>query len=71
MEKLVCLEEIEVRTDADEVVDTDLEPWMKKSLREVAKLTTTDDIAAMVLRKVRINLQEKDCEMRIDQLVSD
>jgi hypothetical protein len=41
-------EEIEGRTDADEVVDTDLDAWMKKSLLEVAKITTNDDIAAMV-----------------------
>jgi hypothetical protein len=32
LENLVCLEEIEGRTDADEVVDADLDAWMKKSL---------------------------------------
>jgi uncharacterized membrane protein YfhO len=66
----VCLEEIEGRTDADEVVDTDLDAWMRKSLWEVAKLTTTDDIAAMVQRKVRTNLQQTDSTMRINQLES-
>jgi hypothetical protein len=71
LENLVCLEEIEGRTDADEVVDTDLDAWMKKSLGEVAKLTTTHDIAAMVQRKVRTNMQEKESTMRINQLVSD
>jgi hypothetical protein len=40
LENLVCLEEIEGRTDADEVVDTDLDAWMKKPLLEVAKLST-------------------------------
>jgi hypothetical protein len=39
--------------------------------REVAKLTTTDNIAAMVQRKVRTNMREKDSTMRINQLVSD
>jgi hypothetical protein len=57
LENLVCLEKIEGRTDADEVVDADLDAWMKKSLGEVAKLTTTDDFAAMVQRKVRTNMQ--------------
>jgi hypothetical protein len=71
LENLVCLEEIEGRTDADEVIDADLDAWMKKSLGEVAKLTTTDDIAAMVQRKVRTNMQEKDSTMRINHLVSD
>jgi hypothetical protein len=71
LENLVCLEEIEGWTDADEVVDADLDEWMKKSLDEVAKLTTTDDIAAMVQRKVRTHMQEKDSTMRINQLVSD
>jgi hypothetical protein len=71
LENPLCLEEIEGRTDADEVVDADLDAWMKKSLGEVAKLTTTDDIAAMVQRKVRTNMQEKDSTMRINQLVSD
>jgi hypothetical protein len=71
LENLVCLEEIEGRTDANEVVDADLDAWMKKSIGEVAKLSTTDDIAAMVQRKVRTNMQEKDSTMRINQLVSD
>jgi hypothetical protein len=71
LENLVCLEEIEGRTDADEVVDTDLDVWMKKSLGEVAKLTTTADIAALVQRNVCTNVQEKDITMRINQLVSD
>jgi hypothetical protein len=53
------------------VVDADLEAWMKKSLGEIAKLTTTDDIADMVQRMVRTNMQEKDSTMRINQLVSD
>jgi hypothetical protein len=53
------------------VVDADLDACMKKSLGEVAKLTTTDDIAAMVQRKVCTNMQEKDSTMRINQLVSD
>jgi hypothetical protein len=44
---------------------------MKKSLGEVAKLTTTDDIAAMVLRKIRTNMHEKDSGMTVNQLVSD
>jgi hypothetical protein len=48
LENLVCLEEIEGRTDADEVVDIDLDAWIKQSLWEVAKLTTTDGIAAVV-----------------------
>jgi hypothetical protein len=70
-ENLVCLEEVEGRTDADEVVDADLDAWMKKSLGGVAKLITTDDIAAMVQRNVRTNMQEKYSTMRINQLVSD
>jgi hypothetical protein len=53
------------------VVDTDLDAWMKKSLGEVANLTSTDDIAAMVQRKFRTNMQEKESTMRINQLVSD
>jgi hypothetical protein len=40
LENLVCLDEIEGRSEADEVVDTDIEAWMRKSLGEVAKLTT-------------------------------
>jgi hypothetical protein len=43
----------------------------EESLGEVANLTTTDDIAAMVQRKVRTNMQEKNSTMRINQLVSD
>jgi hypothetical protein len=35
LENLVCLEEMEGRTDADAVVDADLDAWMKKSLGEV------------------------------------
>jgi hypothetical protein len=61
----------EGRTDADEVVDAYLNVWMKKSLGEVAKLTTTDDIAAMVQRKVCTNMKEKDSTMPINQLMSD
>jgi hypothetical protein len=37
----------------------DLDAWMKKSVGEVAKSTTTDDIAAMIQLKVRTNMQEK------------
>jgi hypothetical protein len=40
---------------------------MKKSLGEVAKLTAPDYIAAMVQRKVRTNMQDKDSSMRIHQ----
>jgi hypothetical protein len=32
LENLVCLEEIGGRTDADEVVDADLDAWMRKAL---------------------------------------
>jgi hypothetical protein len=71
LENLDCLEEIEGLMEADEVVDIDLDAWMKKSLGEVAKFTTTDDIDAMVQRKVRTNMQEKDIAMRINQLKSD
>jgi uncharacterized membrane-anchored protein YjiN (DUF445 family) len=71
LENLVCLEEIEGCDDVDKITDNNLEAWMKKSLGEVAKLTTTDDIASMVLRKIRTNMQEKDSSMRINQLVSD
>jgi hypothetical protein len=52
------------------VVDADLDAWIKKLLEEVAKLTTNDDIAVMVQRKVRTNMPEKDSTMRINQLVS-
>jgi hypothetical protein len=48
LKNLVCLDEIEGRIEADEVVDADIEAWMKTSLGEVAKLITPDDIAAMV-----------------------
>jgi hypothetical protein len=71
LENLVCLDEIEGRSEADEVVDADIEAWMKRSLIDVAKLTTSDDIDTMVQRKVRTNIQEKDSSMRINQLVSD
>jgi hypothetical protein len=36
-----------------------------------SKLTTTDDIASMVLRKIRTNMQEKDSSIRVKQPVSD
>jgi hypothetical protein len=65
------MEKIEGCDDADDVTDTHLDTWIKESLGEAATTATTEDIAAMVLRKVRINLQEKDCGTRIDQLVSD
>jgi hypothetical protein len=71
LENLVCLEEIEGCNDVDEVTDGNLEAWMKKSLIEVARLTTTDDIASMVLRKLRTNMQKKESRMRVNQLVSD
>jgi hypothetical protein len=64
LENLVCLEEIEGCDDVDKVTDANLEAWIKKSLGEVAKLTTADDIASMVLRKIRTNMQEKDSSMR-------
>jgi hypothetical protein len=70
-ENLICLEEIEGCDDVDKVTDNNLEAWMKKSLGEVAKLTTTDDVASIVLRKIRTNMQEKDNSMRVNQLVSD
>jgi hypothetical protein len=57
---------LKVGGDADEVVDTDLDAWMKKSLGEIAKITTTNDIAAIVQRKVRTIMQEKDSSMRIN-----
>jgi hypothetical protein len=71
LENLVCLEEIEGCDGVDKVTDANLEAWMKKSLGEIPKLTTTDDIASMVLRKIRITMQEKDSSMRVNQLVSD
>jgi hypothetical protein len=71
LDNLVCLEEIEGCDDVEKVTDANLEAWMKKSLGEVAKLTRTDDIASMVLRKIRTNMQEKYSSMRVNQLVSD
>jgi hypothetical protein len=66
LKNLVCSDEIEGLSEADEIVDADIEAWMKKSLSEAAKLTTPDDIAAMVQRRVRTNMQEKDNSMRIN-----
>jgi hypothetical protein len=71
LENLVCLDEIEGRSEVVEVIDADIEACMKKLLGEVSKLTTTDDIAATVQRKVRTNMQEKDSSMRSNQLLSD
>jgi hypothetical protein len=71
LENLVCLEDIEGCDDVDKITDKNLEAWTKKSLGEVAKLTTTEYIAAMVLRKIRTNMQENDSSMRVNQLVSD
>jgi hypothetical protein len=71
LENLVCLEEIEGCDDVDKVTDDNLEAWIKKSLGEVSKHTTTDDIAFMVLRKIRTNMQENDSSVRVNQLVSD
>jgi hypothetical protein len=71
LQNLVWMEKIEGCDDADNVTDTHLNTWIKESLGEAATTATTEDIAAMVLRKVRINMQEKDSGMRIDQLVSD
>jgi hypothetical protein len=71
LQNLVWMEKIEGCDDTDVVTDTHLDTWSKESPGEAATTTTTEDIAAMVLRKVRINLQEKDSGMRIDQLVSD
>jgi hypothetical protein len=65
------MEKIEDCDDADNFTDANLDTWIKESLGEAATTATTEDIAAIVLRKVRINLQEKDSGMRIDQLVSD
>jgi hypothetical protein len=69
LQNLIWTEKIEGCDDADNVTDTHLDTWIKESLGEAATTATTADIAAMVLRKVRINLQEKYCGMRIDQLV--
>jgi hypothetical protein len=71
IENLVFMEEFEGCDDVDKVSDDNLEARMKKSLGEVAKLTTTDDIASTVLRKIRTNMQEKYSSMRVNQLVSD
>jgi hypothetical protein len=65
LENLVYREEIEGCNDVEKVTDDNLAAWMKKSLGEVAKLTTTDDIASMVLRKIRTRMQEKDSTMRV------
>jgi hypothetical protein len=71
LQNLVWMEKIEGCNDAENVTDTHLDTWIKESLGDTATTDTTEDIAAMVLRKVRINLQQKDCGMRIYQLVSD
>jgi hypothetical protein len=71
LQNLVWMEKIEGCDDAGNVTDTHLNTWIKESLGEGATTATTEDIAAMVQRKVRINMQEKDSGMRIDQLVSD
>jgi hypothetical protein len=70
-ENLVCLEDVEGFDDVDKVTDSNLEAWMKKSLGEVAKLTTTDDTASMVLRKITTNMQEQEGSRRVNQIVSD
>jgi hypothetical protein len=71
LENLLCLEDIEGCDNVDKVTDANLEAWMKKSLGEIAKHTTTDDIGSMVLCKIRTNMQEKDSSIRVNQLVSD
>jgi hypothetical protein len=71
LQNLVWMEKIEGCDDADNVTDANLDTWIEESLVEAATTATTEDIAAVVLCKVRINLQEKDSGMRIDQLVSD
>jgi hypothetical protein len=71
LQNLVWMEKIEGCDDAEDIIDTHLDMWIKESLGEAATTATTEDIAALVLRKVRINMQEKDSGMRIDQLVSD
>jgi hypothetical protein len=71
LRSLVWTENIEGCDDAGDVTDTYLDTWINASLGEAATTATTEDIASMVLRKVRINLQENDCGMTIDQLVSD
>jgi hypothetical protein len=70
-QNLVWMEKIEGCDDADDVTDTRLDTWTKESLGEAATTATTEDVAAIVLRKVRINMQEKDSGMRIYQLMSD
>jgi hypothetical protein len=59
LENLDYLEEIEGCDDVDNVTDDNLEAWMKKSLGEVAKLATTDDVAAIVPRKLRMNMSNR------------
>jgi hypothetical protein len=71
LENRGCLEGIDGCNDVEKVTDDNLEAWMKKSIGEVTRLITTDDIASMVLRKIRTNMQEKGSSMRINQLVSD
>jgi hypothetical protein len=71
LQNLVWMEKIEGGDDADDVTDTHIDTWIKESLGEAATTATSEYIAAMVLRNVRINMQEKDSGMRIDQLVSD
>jgi hypothetical protein len=65
------MEKIEGCDDADDVIETHVDTWIKQSLGEAATTATTEDIAAMVLCKVRINIQEKESGMRIGQLPSD
>jgi hypothetical protein len=71
LQNLVWMEKIEGCDDVYKVTDANLEPWMKKSLGEVTNLTTTDNIASMVQRKLRTNMQEKGSSMRVNQPVSD
>jgi hypothetical protein len=71
LQNLVSMEKIEGCDDVDNVTGTNLDTWIKESLWEAATTATTEDIAAMVLRKVRVNLQENESRTRIDQLVSD
>jgi hypothetical protein len=71
LQNLVWTEKIEGCDDVDDVTDTHLGTWIKKPLGEAAAAAATEDIAEMVLRKVRINMQEKNSGMRIYQLVSD
>jgi hypothetical protein len=71
LHNLFWMEKIEGSDVADDVTDTHLETWIKESLGVAATTATTEDIAAMVLRKARIKMREKDSGMRIDQVVSD